>query len=52
MGVRYEMFNNTYISGRANILFTNFISKSNFFNNSNFYSGYALTFAYNFALAL
>ena len=50
MGVRYEMFNNTYITGRANILFTNFISKSNFFNNANFFSGYALTFAYNFAL--
>ncbi len=50
MGVRYEMFNNTYISGKANILLTNFISKSNFFNNANFFSGYALTFAYNFAL--
>jgi NTE family protein len=50
MGVRYEMFNNTYISGHANILFTNFISKSNFFNNANFFSGYSLTFAYNFAL--
>ena len=50
MGVRYEMFNNAYITGRANILFTNFISKSNFFQNSNFFSGYALTFGYNFAL--
>ena len=50
MAFRYEMFNNTYVTGRANILFTNFISKSNFFNNVNFYSGYALTFAYNFAL--
>jgi len=50
MALRYEMFNNTYITGRANILFTNFISKSNFFTNANFFSGYALTFAYNFAL--
>jgi NTE family protein len=50
MAVRYEIFNNTYITGRANILLTNFISKSNFFNNANFFSGYALTFAYNFAL--
>ena len=50
MAVRYEMFNNTYVAARANMLFTNFISKSNFFNNANFFSGYALTFAYNFAL--
>jgi NTE family protein len=50
MAYRYEMFNNTYISARANVLFTNFISKSSFFTNVNFYSGYALTFSYNFAL--
>jgi NTE family protein len=50
MAFRYEMFNSTYVSARANMLFTNFISKSNFFTNVNFYSGYALTFSYNFAL--
>jgi len=49
-GVQFEMFNNVYITGRANALFTNFISKSSFFENPNFLSGYALTFAYNFAL--
>ncbi|HYF30043.1 MAG TPA: patatin-like phospholipase family protein [Chitinophagaceae bacterium] len=49
-GLRYEVFNNTYIMGRANLLLTNFVSKSNFFQNPNFLTGYALTFAYNFAL--
>ncbi|MGB8193372.1 MAG: patatin-like phospholipase family protein [Chitinophagaceae bacterium] len=49
-GLRYELFNNTYIIGRANMLFTNFVSKSNFFQNPDFLTGYALTFAYNFAL--
>ncbi len=48
--VRYELFNNTYLTGRANVLFTNFISKSNFFQNPDFLTGYALSFAYNFAL--
>ena len=49
-GLRYELYNNTYIIGRANLLLTNFVSKSNFFQNPNFLTGYALTFAYNFAL--
>jgi NTE family protein len=47
---RYELFNNTYITGRANILFNNFISTSSFFQNPNVLTGYALTFGYNFAL--
>jgi NTE family protein len=49
-GLRYELFNNTYLIARANMLFTNFVSKSNFFQNPDFLTGYALTFAYNFAL--
>lgn len=49
-GLRYEFFPNTYITGRANVLFTNFISQSIFFNNPDFFSGYGLTFGYNFAL--
>jgi len=49
-GLRYELFNNTYLIGRANMLLTNFVSKSNFFQNPDFMTGYALTFAYNFAL--
>jgi NTE family protein len=47
---RYELFNNTFITGRANILVNNFISKSKFFQNPNLLSGYSLTFGYNFAL--
>jgi NTE family protein len=49
-GVRVQVLPNTYVTGRANVLFTNFISKSDFFKNPNFFSGYAVTFAYNFAL--
>ncbi len=50
VGLRYQLFNNTYLTGSANVLFNNFISKSYFFNNPDFLSGYALTFTYNFAL--
>jgi NTE family protein len=49
-GFRYEVFNNTYITARGNMLVTNFVSKSNFFQNPSFLTGYALTFGYNFAL--
>lgn len=49
-GLRYQVFSNTYITGRANVLFNNFISRSEFFDNADFFSGYALTFSYNFAL--
>ncbi len=50
LGIRYQLFTNTYLIGRANTLFNNFISKSDFFKNPDFLSGYALTFAYNFVL--
>lgn len=49
-GYRHEIFQNTYITGKGNILYTNFINKSVFFNNPNLFVGYALTFGYNFAL--
>ncbi len=49
-GLRRQLFSNAYVTGRANILFNNFISTSNFFKQKDFYSGYALTFSYNFAL--
>jgi NTE family protein len=50
LGLRYQLFSNTLITGRANILFNNFVSKSAFFITPDFLSGYALTFTYNFAL--
>lgn len=50
IGLRQQIFLNTYLTGRANILFNNFISTSKFFKYADFYSGYGLTFSYNFAL--
>jgi NTE family protein len=50
-GVRVNLFTNNYLIGKANVLFTNFISRSDFFkNNPDFLSGYSLTYSYNFAL--
>ncbi len=49
-GIRYEFLASTYVTGKANVLFTNFMNKSIFFDNASFLSGYSLTFGYNFAL--
>lgn len=49
-GLRTQVFNNMFLTAKANMLMTNFVNTSNFFKNEGFYSGYALTFAYNFAL--
>jgi len=49
-GVRGQLFAGAYLTGRANVLFNNFISQSDFFKYADFYSGYGLTFSYNFAL--
>lgn len=49
-GLRVQIFNNTYLMGRANVLFNNFVEDSGFFATRDFFSGYALTFSYNFAL--
>lgn len=50
VGLRYQLFSSVYLTGKANVLFDNFISKSFFFHNPDFLSGYSLTFTYNFAL--
>jgi NTE family protein len=50
LSLRYQLFNNVLITGKANVLFNNFITKSNFFTTPDFLSGYALTFTYKFAL--
>ena len=47
---RFELFTNTFLIGRANVLVNNFISKNVFFQNPNVLSGYSVTFGYNFAL--
>ena len=49
-GIRVNVFANSFFTGRANVLFTNFISKSQFFDTPDFLSGYSLTYSYNFAL--
>jgi NTE family protein len=49
-GLRHSIFPNAYLTGRANILLNNFISESTFFEARDIYTGYALTFSYNFAL--
>ncbi|HEV3222236.1 MAG TPA: patatin-like phospholipase family protein [Puia sp.] len=50
-GFRYNMYGNLYLTGRANIMFNNFVNNENkFYDTPNFLSGYALTFTYNFVL--
>jgi NTE family protein len=50
IALRYQLFDNVLITGKANVLFNNFITKSAFFTTPDFLSGYALTFTYMFAL--
>ncbi|HEV9035868.1 MAG TPA: patatin-like phospholipase family protein [Puia sp.] len=50
LALRYQLFNNVMVTGKANILFNNFLDKSSFFTTPDFLSGYALTFTYRFAL--
>jgi NTE family protein len=50
LALRYQLFSNVLLTGKANVLFNNFIDKSSFFTTPDFLSGYALTFTYNFAL--
>jgi NTE family protein len=49
-GLRTQILNNTYVTGRANVLFNNFVEGSGYFDTRDFYSGYGITFSYNFAL--
>ena len=50
LALRYQLFDNVLITGKANVMFNNFVTKSAFFNTPDFLSGYALTFTYMFAL--
>ena len=50
LALRYQLFDNVFITGKANILFNDFITKSAFFSTPGFLSGYALTFTYMFPL--
>ena len=46
LGMRYNIFNNTYIIGRLNGLVKDFATVNNSTSKGNALSGYALTFAY------
>jgi len=50
LGLRYQLFSNTFITAKANALVNNFVTKSNFFTTPDLLTGYALTLTYNFAL--
>jgi NTE family protein len=50
LGIRHRLFNNVYLTARANALFSNFISTSAYYSTPDFLSGYSMTFSYNFAL--
>jgi NTE family protein len=50
LGLRYEIMNNTYLTGRSNVLFNNIISKNRYMHAPDVLSGHSLTLAYNFAL--
>ncbi len=49
-GLRTSLFTGAFLTAKTNILFNNFISKSDFFKYEDIYTGYGLTFSYNFAL--
>jgi NTE family protein len=50
LGLRYELFNNVFVMGKANGLVNDFIDFNNMLKKPTFFSGYSVGFAYNFAL--
>lgn len=50
LGLRWQLYNNIYITGKSNIAFYDFIDKDFTPANSKFLSGYAVSFGYNFIL--
>ncbi|MEO6930534.1 MAG: patatin-like phospholipase family protein, partial [Chitinophagaceae bacterium] len=51
LGLRHQLGNNMYVSGRANALLANFIGENySFYKSPDFLSGYSMTMAYNFAI--
>lgn len=50
-GFRYNMYGNLYLTGRANVMFNNFVNNDKkYYDTPDFLSGYSLTFTYNFVL--
>jgi NTE family protein len=50
IGYRYQLFNNTFIIARSNMLLKDFVTKDNLVQRPGFLSGHALSLGYNFAL--
>jgi len=50
LGLRYQLYNNTYLIGKINGAFYNFIDSQLTLEKSKFLSGYSLSFGYNFIL--
>lgn len=50
LALRYQLFNNIYITGRTNGMFNNFVSPNNIIQKPNFLSGHALSLSYNMPL--
>jgi NTE family protein len=50
MGFRYQLYNNTFLTGKINGAFYDFIDKDFKPGMSKFLSGYSLSFGYNFIL--
>jgi len=50
LGLRANPFNNIFVTGRVNVMATDFINESSFFQTRNFYSGAALSFSYDLPL--
>lgn len=49
-GLRYQMYSNLYLIGRANALSYNFVNSNRNFDGSKLLTGYSLSLGYNFVL--
>ncbi|RXK86173.1 patatin-like phospholipase family protein [Filimonas effusa] len=50
IGVRYQMYSSIFLTGRANLLYHDFINTNSKYQLSGYLTGYALTFGYNFLM--
>ena len=50
LGLRYQMFNNLFLTAKANTLYYNFIGSNKNVQTPGWLTGYAVTLGYNFVL--
>jgi len=50
VGMRYKLYSNLYVTGKANWLYHNFIRRKNAIAGTGFLSGYSITLGYKFLL--